>query len=145
MDRLCGQVVSVPGYTTEMYCASCEVRTEFIHCICYVEERRLTLRSSGRSSWLQIQRSGFDSQRYHIFGVIVCLERGPLSLASTTEKLLVRKNRGCGLENREYGRRDPSCFQHEKKLALTSPTSGGRSIGIVRSRPQATKFSFFFR
>jgi hypothetical protein len=30
-DRLCGLVVRVPGYTTEMYCASCEVRTEFIY------------------------------------------------------------------------------------------------------------------
>jgi hypothetical protein len=28
---LCGLVVRVPGYTTEMYCASCEVRTEFIY------------------------------------------------------------------------------------------------------------------
>jgi hypothetical protein len=30
-DRLCGLVVRVPGYTMEMYCASCEVRTEFIY------------------------------------------------------------------------------------------------------------------
>jgi hypothetical protein len=30
-DRLCDLVVRVPGYTTEMYCASCEVRTEFIY------------------------------------------------------------------------------------------------------------------
>jgi hypothetical protein len=30
-DRLCGLVVRVPGYWTEMYCASCEVRTEFIY------------------------------------------------------------------------------------------------------------------
>jgi hypothetical protein len=30
-DSLCGLVVRVPGYTTEMYCASCEVRTEFIY------------------------------------------------------------------------------------------------------------------
>jgi hypothetical protein len=29
-----------------------------------------------------------------------------------------------------------------KKLALTSPTSSGRSAGIVRSRTQATEFSF---
>jgi hypothetical protein len=29
--RLHGLVVRVPGYTTEMYCASCEVRTEFIY------------------------------------------------------------------------------------------------------------------
>jgi hypothetical protein len=30
-DRLCGLVVRVPGYWTEMYCDSCEVRTEFIY------------------------------------------------------------------------------------------------------------------
>jgi hypothetical protein len=30
-DRLCGLVVRVPGYTTEMYYVSCEVRTEFIY------------------------------------------------------------------------------------------------------------------
>jgi hypothetical protein len=42
-------MVRVPGYTTEMYCVSCEVRTEFI---CYVEESRPPLWSSGQSSWL---------------------------------------------------------------------------------------------
>jgi hypothetical protein len=30
-DSLCGLVVRVPGCTTEMYCVSCEVRTEFIY------------------------------------------------------------------------------------------------------------------
>jgi hypothetical protein len=30
-DRLCGLMVRVPGYTTEMYCDSCEVGTEFIY------------------------------------------------------------------------------------------------------------------
>jgi hypothetical protein len=39
---------------------------------------------------------------------VVGLERGPLSLVSTTEELLERKSRGFCLENREYGRRDPS-------------------------------------
>jgi hypothetical protein len=29
---------------------------------------------------------------------------------------------------------------HPQKLALTSPTSGGRSVGLVRSRTQATEF-----
>jgi hypothetical protein len=29
--RLSGLVVNVPGYRTEMYCVSCEVRTEFIY------------------------------------------------------------------------------------------------------------------
>jgi hypothetical protein len=38
----------------------------------------------------------------------VGLERGPLSLVSTTEELLGRESSGSGLENREYGRRDPS-------------------------------------
>jgi hypothetical protein len=28
------------------------------------------------------------------------------------------------------------------KLAVTSPTRGGRSVGIIRSRTQATEFSF---
>jgi hypothetical protein len=38
----------------------------------------------------------------------VGLERGPLSLVSTTEELPERKSSGSGLEMREYGRRDPS-------------------------------------
>jgi hypothetical protein len=37
LDRLCGLVVRVPGYRTEMYCATCEVRTEFI----YVMEKKV--------------------------------------------------------------------------------------------------------
>jgi hypothetical protein len=39
---------------------------------------------------------------------VVGLERSPLSLLSTTEELLGRKSSGSGLENREYGSRDPS-------------------------------------
>jgi hypothetical protein len=31
VDRFCGLVVRVSGYRTEMYCVSCEVRTEFIY------------------------------------------------------------------------------------------------------------------
>jgi hypothetical protein len=31
IDRLCGLVVRVPVYRTEVYCSSCEVRTEFIY------------------------------------------------------------------------------------------------------------------
>jgi hypothetical protein len=37
----------------------------------------------------------------------VGLERGPLSLVSTTEELLGRKRSDSGLENRKYGRREP--------------------------------------
>jgi hypothetical protein len=39
---------------------------------------------------------------------VVGLEQGPLSLVSITEELLGRKSSGSCLENREYGRRDPS-------------------------------------
>jgi hypothetical protein len=46
--------------------------------------------SSGQSSWLQIRRPGFDSRHYHKKKV-VGLERGSLSLMSTTEELLDRK------------------------------------------------------
>jgi hypothetical protein len=103
--------------------------------------------SSGQSPWLQIQRSGFNSRHYQIFWEVVGLERGPLSLVSTIEELLERKSRGSGLENREYGRRDPSRLPrrslYPQKLALTSSTSGGRSVGIVRSRTQTTEFIFF--
>jgi hypothetical protein len=44
--------------------------------------------SSGQRSWLQIQRSGFDSRRYQIFfGEVLGLERGPLSLVMIIEEL----------------------------------------------------------
>jgi hypothetical protein len=55
-----------------------------------------------------IQRSGFDSRRYQIFGEVVGLERDPLSLVNTIEELLGKNSSGSGLENREYDRRDPS-------------------------------------
>jgi hypothetical protein len=45
---------------------------------------------------------------YQIFSEVVGLERGSLSLVSTIEELLGRKSSGSGLENLEYGRRDPS-------------------------------------
>jgi hypothetical protein len=37
----------------------------------------------------------------------VGLERGPHSLASTIEELLERKSSDSGLENQDYGYRDP--------------------------------------
>jgi hypothetical protein len=60
---------------------------------------------SGQSSWLQIRRPGFDSRHYQKKKV-VGLERG--LLMSTAEELLGKKSSGSCLENREYGRRDPS-------------------------------------
>jgi hypothetical protein len=78
----------------------------------------------------------------------VGLERGPLSLVSTTEELLGRESSGSGLESRDCGRRDPSRWSrgtlYPQKLPLSSTTSGGRSVGIVRSRTQATKFNYIY-
>jgi hypothetical protein len=57
-----------------------------------------------------------------------------------------QKSSGSCLENREYSRMDPSRWPrgtlYPQKLAITSPTSGGRSVGIFRSRSQATEFFF---
>jgi hypothetical protein len=98
---------------------------------------RSLLWSSGQSSGLQIQRSGFDSRRYQIFWELVGLERGPLSLVSTIEKLLGRKRSGSGLENKIYRRRDPSLWPrgtlYPQKLAITSPTSCGRYSSLSDS------------
>jgi hypothetical protein len=103
--------------------------------------------SSGQSSWLQIPRSGFDSWCYQIFWEVAGLERGPPRLVRT-EELLGRKSTVSRLEIREYGSRDLSRRErgtlYPQKLTLTSPTSGGRSVGIVRSRIQATEFSLIW-
>jgi hypothetical protein len=78
----------------------------------------------------------------------VGLEWGPLSLVSTIVELLGRNNSGSGLQSREYGRGDPlrwpSDTIYHLKLALTSPTRGSRSVGIVLSRSQATEFVCVF-
>jgi hypothetical protein len=102
--------------------------------------------SSGQSSWLHIQRSGIDSRRYHISWEVVGLERGAFSLVNTIEELLGRKSSGFDLESREYGLGDsprwPRGTLSPQKLALTSLTNVGRSVGIVRSHTQATEFRF---
>ena len=51
-----------------------------------------------------------------------------------------------GLENRDLTAVGTRCPDHvtplyPQKLALTSPTGGGRSVGIVRVRTKATEFS----
>jgi hypothetical protein len=76
---------------------------------------------------------------------VVGLERSPLSLVSTTEELLDRKVAApvYKTENTAVGIRhaDHVALLYPQKLAITSPTSGGRSIGIVRSRTQTMEFS----
>jgi hypothetical protein len=71
----------------------------------------------------------------------VDMERGPLSLVRIIEELLEWKNSGYCLENRIYGSRDslrrPRDTLYPQELAVTSPTSGGRSVSIVRFRTKS--------
>jgi hypothetical protein len=76
----------------------------------------------------------------------VGLGQGPLSLVSIIEELLERKvaapvykTENTAVRILHADRVAPS----PQKLALTSPTSGGRSVGIVRSRTQTTEFVLF--
>jgi hypothetical protein len=91
--------------------------------------------SNGQSSWLQIQRPGFDSRRYQIFWKVVGLERGPLSLVNTTEELLGRKGSGSCLEIRECGLRDSSRWPRCVRLTALSPSviRLSRQCGILNS------------
>jgi hypothetical protein len=56
--------------------------------------------SSGQSSWLQTQSSGFDFQRYHIFWELEGLERDQFSLLNTNKELIARKSSGSSLKPR---------------------------------------------
>jgi hypothetical protein len=96
--------------------------------------------SRGQDSRLQIQRSGFESWIYQIFWEIVGLERSPLSLMSITEELLGRRNSDSGQEKTRW----PRDTLYPQKLALTSTTSGGRSVSIVRSQTKATELLLIY-
>jgi hypothetical protein len=103
--------------------------------------------SSGQSFWVQIQRSRFDSQRYQIFWEVVSLEQGPLSLVRIIEELLEKTVAASVYKTEINGHGDslrwPRDILYPLKLALTSPTSGGRSVGIVRWRTEAPEFVCF--
>jgi hypothetical protein len=55
VDRLCVLVVRVPGYRTEMYCTSCEVRTKFIY---------VMLKEVDRPCGLVVRDSGYTTEIY---------------------------------------------------------------------------------
>jgi hypothetical protein len=78
---------------------------------------------------------------------VVGLERGPLSRVSTIEELLGRKSSSSGLENQEYSHRNlphwPRDTHNPQKLALTSPTSSGCLVGIVRLQAKATELLLY--
>jgi hypothetical protein len=68
---------------------------------------------------------------------------------STIEELLGRNNRGSDLKKNENTAVGVRCTDHatplyQQMLGLTSLTSGGSSVGIVRSRTKTTEFSFSY-
>jgi hypothetical protein len=77
---------------------------------------------------------------------VVRLEQGPVNLVSTTEELLDRKVAApvYKIENTAVGIRHAENVAPfiPQKLAITSPTSGGRSVGIVRLRTQTMDFFY---
>jgi hypothetical protein len=103
--------------------------------------RRPPLWSSGQSSWLHIQRPGFDSLRCQIFWEVMCLGTGSTQPREynwgATWKKKVKETKNTAVE-------DPLCWPrgtlYQQKLALTPPISCGISVGMVRSRTKATKF-----
>jgi hypothetical protein len=102
--------------------------------------------SSGQSSWLKIQRFGFSSLLYEIFWVVVGLEvvhsTSWVQLRSYFEErvaALVAKAQSTAAGNRHA---DYVAYNIRKMLTHASLTTYGRSVSIVRSRAQATEFTF---
>ena len=106
---------------------------------------------STRVSGYRYRCPGFDPWRYQIFWVVVGLE--PVHSASWASwgqlrSYLNEKSSGSRSRKQRLTVVGSRCADHvtplyPQKLALTSPTGGGRSVGIVRVRTKATEFVCF--
>ena len=102
--------------------------------------------SSGQSFWLQIQRSRVRSPVLPDF--LSSSGSGTGSAQPREVKLrsyLNKKSSGSRFRKQRLTAVGTRCANHvtplyPQKLALTSPTGGGRSVGMVRSRTKATEF-----
>ena len=102
---------------------------------------------SGQIFWLQIQRSRVR------FPALPNFLSSSGSVTGSTQPREVNwgatwiKSSGSGPENTRLTAVGIHCADHvtplyPQKLELTSPTSGGRSVGIVRSRTKATELEW---
>jgi hypothetical protein len=102
---------------------------------------QLTGRTTALFTWLVVRvphyrstDSGFDSPRYHIFSEVVVLKRGSLSLVRITEEHLNEKFAAAFYKTETNA--DYTTPFYSQKLAVTSSTSGARSVGKFRLRTE---------
>jgi hypothetical protein len=128
-------MLKVPGHLQLMYCtfvlwSSCSRPT---YPVCALQHEKYCVNSKFRTAI-----------NVTLWSSVMGLERGPLSLVSTSEELLERKSGGSTIESQEYSHWDLLCWPRgtlcPQKLALISPTSGGRSVGIVCLWAKTTEF-----
>ena len=127
---------------TSVKCEECCDNSNYWYIYIYISP----LWSSGQSFWLQIQRSRIRFPALPDF-----LSSSGSGTGSTQSREPREVNWGATWMNekssgsRSVGTR---CADHvtplyPQKLALTSPTGGGCSVGIVRVRTKATEFSLW--
>ena len=108
------------------------------------------LLSSGQSFWLQIQRSRVRSPALPDF--LSSSGSGTGSIQPREVKwgaTWKKKSSGSRSRKQRLTAMGTRCADHvtsfyPQKLALTPPTGGGRSVGIVRVRTKATEFVCFY-
>jgi hypothetical protein len=112
-----------------------------------IHTTRPSLWSSGQSSWLQIQR---PRVRFPVLpDFLRSIEPGTGSTQPSEDNWGAnwKKSSGSGVEKPKLTAVGIRCADHAThlyplKLVLTSPTSGGRSFGIVRWRTKAPEFLY---
>ena len=103
--------------------------------------------SSGQSFWLQIQRSRVRFPALPDFLSSSGSGTGSTASWDQLRSYLNKKSSGFRSRKQRLTAVGTRCADHvtplyPQKLALTSPTGGGCSVGIVRSRTKATEFFF---
>ena len=94
-----------------------------------------------RVSGYRYRGPGFDPRRYQIFWVVV----GWNGVHSASWATWIKKSSGSRSRKQGLTAVGTRCADHvtplyPQKLALTSPTGGGRSVSIVQVRTKATEF-----